>query len=104
LSPIKNDRKVVLRRFPSTVGRSGDAEVKIIDHWVSRHHCELNEVNGMLVVRDLGSKHGTYVNGRQVFEAHLLPDDKLTVGMTSFVASYRAATTAARREGCAAEK
>ena len=66
---------------------------------VSRRHCQLDEVGGLLVVRDLGSRYGTYVNGMRVAEARL-PDDKLTVGLTSFVAT--GAAFAARPAGCLA--
>ena len=72
------------------------------DQWVSRRHCELNELNGILVVRDLGSKHGTYINGMRVSEAPLLPEDKLTVGLTSFVACYRGSDWSNRPLACPA--
>ncbi len=88
LSSVDHDRKLSLDGHPVVLGRSPEADVKIDDRWVSRRHCELSEMDGMIVVRDLGSTHGTYVNGRQVSEARLRPDDKLTIGMTSFVASY----------------
>ena len=44
--------------------------------------------DGVLVVRDLGSKYGTFVNGRQIAEALLLPGDMLSVGLSNFVAVY----------------
>lgn len=88
LNPFRRSRKVVLDDLPAILGRSSQSQVPVEDQWVSRRHCELHEVDGLLVVRDLGSKHGTYVNGKRISEARLLPDDKLTIGMTSFVASY----------------
>ncbi len=96
LSSVEYDRKLSSNDLPVVLGRSAVADVKIEDQWVSRRHCELSETNGVLVVRDLGSTHGTYVNGRQVSEAHLRPDDKLTIGMTNFVANYRLAARMAR--------
>ncbi len=89
LDSVEHDRKLALNGHSVVLGRCPDADVRIDDRWVSRRHCELVEVDGMLVVRDLGSTHGTFVNGRQVSEARLRPDDKLTIGLTSFVASYR---------------
>jgi pSer/pThr/pTyr-binding forkhead associated (FHA) protein len=41
------------------------------------------------LVRDLDSKNGTAVNGQYVKEAHLLPGDRLTVGLTSFQVQYK---------------
>lgn len=91
LSSVDHDRKLVLNSHPVVLGRSADTQLRVDDRWVSRHHCELFEQHGMVVVRDLGSTHGTFVNGRQITEMRLRPDDKLTVGLTSFVASYHAA-------------
>jgi pSer/pThr/pTyr-binding forkhead associated (FHA) protein len=64
------------------------ADVRLDDPCVSRVHCEVSDLNGTLVVRDLGSKHGTYVNGQKVTQAPLLPGDRLTVGVSSFEVQY----------------
>ena len=42
----------------------------------------------VLVVRDLGSKYGTYVDESRVREACLWPGSKLTVGLNSFFVCY----------------
>ena len=96
LSSVEHDRKLVLNGNPVVLGRCPEADLKVDDRWVSRRHCELAESDGVLVVRDLGSTHGTFVNGRQVTEARLRPEDKLTIGLTSFVADYRASARLAR--------
>ncbi len=83
------DRKVVLGRMPSTLGRGTDADIRVEDRWVSRCHCRLEQIGDTLVVRDLGSTHGTFVNGVQIAEAHVLPGDRLTVGMSNFQAQYK---------------
>ena len=83
-----HERKILLERLPVTIGQSPDAGVRLEDHWVSRQHCELNAVKGTLVVRDLGSMLGTFVNGLNVNRALLMPGDKLTVGITSFLVDY----------------
>ena len=58
------------------------------DRWVSRRHWEVVDEEGVLVVRDLGSKYGTFVNGRPISQAALLPGDMLSVGLSNFVAGY----------------
>jgi pSer/pThr/pTyr-binding forkhead associated (FHA) protein len=76
----------VLDRLPAILGRNPDAVVRLSDRWVSRFHCEIRrDRNGTLVVRDLSSKHGTFVNGRKVTESLLVPGDRLSVGLTSFL-------------------
>ena len=83
---------IVLHGLPVVVGRSSDADVRLADRWVSRRHSEIHEIDGTLVVRDLGSKHGTFVNGLQVPEKQLMPGDKLTVGLTSYRVDYKCRT------------
>jgi len=86
-------REIILGRLPVMVGRSVDADVHLSDHWVSRHHCLIDGIEGMLVVRDLGSRNGTFVNGLGITEAPMMPGDKLTIGRTSFAVDYRRSTT-----------
>jgi pSer/pThr/pTyr-binding forkhead associated (FHA) protein len=83
-----HQRKIVLDKLPVMIGQGPESSVRLDDHWVSRHHCEINAVRGTLVVRDLGSVLGTFVNGLNVTTALLMPGDKLTVGITSFMVDY----------------
>ncbi|MFH1918277.1 MAG: FHA domain-containing protein [Planctomycetota bacterium] len=80
--------KILLGRLPVMIGQSPNAGIRVDDHLVSRHHCELSSVKGTLVVRDLGSMLGTFVNGLNVTTALLMPGDKLTVGITSYLVDY----------------
>ena len=93
LNPLTPDVRIGLGELPATVGRSSQADVCLGDRWTSRIHCEISEISGTLVVRDLESKHGTFVNGEQVREAHLLPGDRLTVGLSSFEVQYERRST-----------
>ena len=69
--------------FPILIGRSDEADVFIADHWVSRRHCQLMYVAGELLVVDLASRHGTYLNEQKVDEAFLRDGDELNIGLTS---------------------
>lgn len=75
--------------LPATIGRAIDADVCVADQWVSRVHCELYDLNGSLAVRDLGSKHGTFVNGLRIQETLLLPGNRLSLGMTTLKVEYK---------------
>ena len=79
------ERKIVRGRLPVMTGQSPEAGIRVDDHLVSRHHCEIVSVKGTLVVRDLGSMLGTFVNGLNVTTALLMPGDRLTVGITKFL-------------------
>jgi pSer/pThr/pTyr-binding forkhead associated (FHA) protein len=88
LNPWTETRKAALNG-PVMVGRSPDADIHLADCWASRRHCQIDQINGTLVVRDIGSRHGTFVNGERVSQAHLLPGARLTVGLSSFEVQYQ---------------
>lgn len=70
------------------LGRGAEATTRLDDRWLSRRHCELVVTEGLLKVRDLDSKHGTYVNGERVREAVLYPGDHLQIGLCDFTLRY----------------
>src|SRR5688572_16603784 len=80
--------EILLTELPLVIGRGEDCLVCLDDRWVSRRHCEIVISAGYLVVRDLGSKYGTFVNGQQVREIRLSPGDMLSVGLSNFIARY----------------
>ena len=61
-------------------GRHQECDVQLNSKKISRRHCCLAEVNGRLVVRDLGSTNGVKINGAKVIEGHLKPGDELALG------------------------
>ena len=81
-------REIPLPGFPVRLGRRVGNDVCLDDRWVSRDHCEITRQDDVLTVRDLGSKHGTFVNGHAVAVAQLNPGDELRVGLTGFVVHY----------------
>ncbi|MGD9315537.1 MAG: FHA domain-containing protein [Anaerolineae bacterium] len=48
------------------IGRWDDNDVVIDDRWVSRYHAQVRREGDEYVVQDLGSKNGTFVNGRRI--------------------------------------
>jgi len=67
-------------RLPITVGRSEECKLRIPVAAVSRRHCELLVDDDELVVRDLKSSNGTYVNKERIKSRELVPGDLLSVG------------------------
>lgn len=86
-SETKTD-SFVLDELPATIGRAPDSSLHISDRWLSRRHCEIYRFDEAVVVRDLGSTHGTYVNGEKVTEVELRPGDRISVGLSTFVADF----------------
>lgn len=95
--------EISLNQLPIVLGRSSEAGIRLSDVWVSRRHCQLDQDGGALIVRDLGSKHGTFVNGARVEQAVLMPGDELIAGTTSFTVQYQPAATHAASAAALAE-
>ncbi|HEY0482646.1 MAG TPA: sigma 54-interacting transcriptional regulator [Kofleriaceae bacterium] len=69
------------------VGRSRDADVHVEDGAVSRRHLAIAIQAGAVVVEDLESSNGTYVNGERIAERCTLGNgDIVTAGRTQIVA------------------
>lgn len=64
----------------TTVGRLEDNAFQIPEPSVSSHHCEILLRGNEIVVRDLNSTNGTYVNGEQVTEAAVKSGQILRLG------------------------
>jgi pSer/pThr/pTyr-binding forkhead associated (FHA) protein len=88
--PLAPVREISITHLPVELGRGETAAVRIEDRWLSRRHCRIDGQAGEVIVRDLGSRHGTYVNGQSITECKLLPGDELCIGLSHFVAEYEA--------------
>ncbi len=86
--PFGPQFEISLSSFPARLGRSLEAEVSLDDRWLSRYHCEIVEDDGQYVVRDLNSKHGTFINEQPIEEAPLRPGDELRIGLSRFIARF----------------
>jgi pSer/pThr/pTyr-binding forkhead associated (FHA) protein len=63
-----------------TVGRAPRADFILEAALVSRLHCRLEAEGETLVVVDLDSTNGTYVNDQRVERARLASGDRLRIG------------------------
>lgn len=70
---------------PQVLGRSNDADVVIDDPYASEYHLRVGMQDGQVVLNDLGSTNGTYVNGRRVtVPMTLTRGDSVQIGKTIF--------------------
>jgi pSer/pThr/pTyr-binding forkhead associated (FHA) protein len=75
-----------LDQFPFVIGRRHDCQGCLPYAFISRQHCEFTEVEGRVLVKDLESYNGTYVNGRPAVTPLTVGDgDEITLGPMSFV-------------------
>jgi pSer/pThr/pTyr-binding forkhead associated (FHA) protein len=61
------------------VGRHPHCDTRLDSLRISRHHCCMTEEGGELVVRDLGSTNGIWMNGQRVEICRLRPGDELSI-------------------------
>lgn len=62
------------------IGRHSTNDIPLPDRTVSKRHAVIGRVRGQAVVKDLGSRNGTFVNGQKVEKAILSCGDRLKVG------------------------
>lgn len=76
------------RVFPikemTVIGRANDCDISLAAAHLSRRHAQLQVIDGMLFVKDLGSANGTFLNGQPVTEARVKRGDELRFDALSF--------------------
>ncbi|HKE15275.1 MAG TPA: GGDEF domain-containing protein [Kofleriaceae bacterium] len=77
-------RKYNVDRPSIVVGRSSKADIQIDQESVSRNHCKLINTGKSIMLRDLGSTNGTYVNDELVDEYVLRDGDFIKIGRCIF--------------------
>ena len=65
------------------IGRDASCDVVIPDRQVSRRHARITKSGAIVMLEDLGSKNGTYLNGQPLIEPRQLVEaDEITVAFT----------------------
>jgi len=68
----------------NVIGRAPDAQIRIVDDGVSRHHARVRLNGDLLHVEDMESRNGTYVNGQRIAGSSPLAEgDKIQIGRTT---------------------
>src|SRR6266850_7383441 len=81
LSAGMTGRTHELKADKTTIGRVEDNTFQIAEASVSSHHAEVLLRGNDVVVKDLGSTNGTFINGEKINEAVLKPGQILRCGM-----------------------
>lgn len=75
---------VPLQRPVLLVGRHPECDVRFDLPSISRRHCCLALAYDRITIRDLGSRHGVWVNGEKQDESRLHPGDEVAIGPLLF--------------------
>ena len=74
------------------IGRDKKNTIQLDDLKVSKQHCEISVIKTddleQIVIKDLGSTNGTYVNNELIRQRILSSGDKITIGETVFRFNY----------------
>jgi pSer/pThr/pTyr-binding forkhead associated (FHA) protein len=65
------------------IGRASDADLLLLDEKVSLNHSKISTKGGKIVITDLRSRSGTFVNGERVTTAELKKGDEILVGSST---------------------
>lgn len=81
-SSVAAPKATVIDRAHFTLGRSGDCNLVLADARASRIHAQIVAHGGKVVLEDLGSANGTFVNSLQIKKRVLESGDLIRVGET----------------------
>jgi phosphoserine phosphatase RsbU/P len=87
IDPNGRRARVPVFPFPFRMGRAPDNNLILRDSRISRNHAQIAHENGHLMLEDLGSRHGIWVNGTRIDKSVRLDGSALNLAFpmaTSF--------------------
>ena len=97
LSAGMTGRTHELKGDKTTIGRVEDNTFQIAEPSVSSHHCEILLRGNDIIVKDLSSTNGTFINGEKVSESPLKPGQILRLGQVEIRLETDAAPAAPKK-------
>ena len=96
--PLPSEKEIV-------IGRGGELDIVLVEDMVSRKHAKLTTQAGKIVIQDLGSTNGTFVNGEKIKRARLKEGDRVLIGTSilKLIAASESSNVGATKEELNAE-
>ena len=72
-------------QYETLIGRGGDPQIGVNDELVSKRHCLIRVDGPVCTIQDLGSRNGTWINGRKMQDERALRLrhlDEIQIGTT----------------------
>jgi pSer/pThr/pTyr-binding forkhead associated (FHA) protein len=95
--------KLRLKKAVNVAGRDNGSDLQIDNFQVSRRHCLLEVTENGVMVRDLDSTNGTFINGAPAKDGYLNEGDRLSLGTYGLTLRRGPAEGASRRSDAAPE-
>lgn len=71
---LKTNRRI-------TIGRHKDCDLQLLHSCISRNHAAIRVIGGRsLILEDLDSSNGTFLNGKKIAASHIKPGDVIQIG------------------------
>ena len=71
--PLYPEREIV-------IGRSSELDMVLVEDMVSRKHAKISTQASQIVIMDMGSTNGTFVNGEKIRKTRLKEGDRILIG------------------------
>ena len=71
--PLADEREFV-------VGRASDLDMVLVEDMVSRRHAKISTFGNQIVITDMDSTNGTFVNGEKIRQTRLKEGDRILIG------------------------
>lgn len=81
----RRGERIQLNKFPVSIGRDPSNDIVIPDEECSRRHLVIKRRGKLVILEDLGSHNGTFVNGDRVINTVIRSGDKIVIGSTEFM-------------------
>jgi pSer/pThr/pTyr-binding forkhead associated (FHA) protein len=74
-------KEIPLEKETTTIGRKPDNDIFIDNQAISGHHAVIRKEGDALLIEDLGSLNGTYVNSQKITKTELFNSDVILIGV-----------------------
>src|SRR5271157_5321474 len=74
-------REIILEKETTTIGRKPENDIVIDNQAVSGHHALLRTDGDHILIEDLNSLNGTYINGHKASKTELFNGDVILIGV-----------------------
>jgi pSer/pThr/pTyr-binding forkhead associated (FHA) protein len=79
--------KMVLKKKNTLIGKSTNCDICLDHNLVSEEHALIYKLGPACWIEDLNTKHGTFINGKEIHRVQLRNKDKIAIG--NFTLEFR---------------